>query len=83
MTDPLDVISAVRDSSRAADGHDPLDEAASLRLKHRGLTGLAHWVEGTDGFALLRDGELDLAVAPPARGRGIGGRLADQALAVG
>ena len=54
VTDPLDVISAVRRSSREVDGHDPLDEAASLRLKHHGLTGLDHWVEGTDGFALLR-----------------------------
>jgi mycothiol synthase len=81
VTDPLDVIAAVRSTSREADGHDPLDEAASLRLKNHGLTGLDHWVEGTDGFALLRDGQLDLAVAPTARGRGIGGRLADQALA--
>jgi mycothiol synthase len=83
VTDPLDVISAVRRSSLEADSHDPLDEAASLRLKHHGLTGLDHWVDGSDGFALLRDGQLDLAVAPAARGRGVGGRLADQALASG
>jgi mycothiol synthase len=80
VTAPLDVISVVRRSSREADGHDPLDEAASLSLKHHGLTGVEHWVEGDDGFALRRGSELDLAVAPEARGRGIGGRLAAQAL---
>ncbi|MDQ4055010.1 MAG: mycothiol synthase [Actinomycetota bacterium] len=81
MTDPLDVIASVRQSCREADGNDPLDEAATLRLKHRGLSGTAHWVADTDGFALIRDGQLDLAVAPGSRARGIGGRLAEQALA--
>jgi mycothiol synthase len=80
VTDPLDVITAVRRSSLEADGHDPLDEAASLRLKHHGLADLDHWVEGIDGFALLRDGHLELAVAPHARARGIGGRLVARAL---
>ncbi len=80
MTDPLDVIAAVRGACREADGHDPLDEAATLRLKHHGLDGVAHWVEGTDGFALVRDSELDLAVVPESRAHGIGGRLAENAL---
>lgn len=80
MTDPLDVIAGVRRHCLAADGHDPLDEAAMLLLKHQGLDGLAHWLSGDDGFALLHDGQLELAVAPTARGRGIGARLADEAL---
>jgi mycothiol synthase len=80
VTDPLDVIAAVRRSCLEIDGHDPLDEAAALRLKYQGLAGLDHWVEGADGFAVVRDGQLDLAVAPGARSRGIGGRLAHRAL---
>lgn len=80
MTEPLEVIAAVRHACREADGHDPLDEAATLRLKHHGLTGTASWVAETHGFALLHDGQLDLAVAPDSRSRGIGGRLAEDAL---
>jgi mycothiol synthase len=80
VTDPLDVIAAVRRSCLETDGHDPLDESATLRLKHHGLSGLEHWVAGTDGFALLRDGQLDLAVTPDSRSHGIGGQLAGQAL---
>jgi len=43
--------------------------------------GLALWVADA-GFALLRGGDLDLAVAPEARGHGIGSALAAAALAV-
>src|SRR3546814_8586352 len=53
----------VRRRCAAGDGNDPLDEAATLRLKHDGLTGTDHWVTA-DGFALRRGTELDLAVAP-------------------
>ena len=35
----------------------------------------------TDGFALAHDGAVDLAVAPAARGRGLGGELAAASLA--
>jgi mycothiol synthase len=72
---PLALIADVRRACVATDGVDPLDEAATLRLEHHGLDGIAHRVE-PGGFALLRDGELDLAVAPAARGGGLGGRLA-------
>jgi mycothiol synthase len=77
--DELAAIDAVRRACLAEDGQDPLDEAAALRLKHHGLSAVDHWVEA-DGFALVRDGEVDLAVAPAARGRGVGRRLAAAAL---
>lgn len=79
--DPLTVIEAVRRACRDADGHDPLDEAAALQLKHHGLDDVRAWVAGDDGFALRRGSEVDLAVAPSARGRGLGGGLAADALA--
>lgn len=70
----LDVVTSVREACVAADGQDPLDEHAVLRLKHGGLDGAGLWVED-GGFALVRDGDLTLAVAPEARGAGLGGRL--------
>ena len=75
------VVAAVRASVRDAGENDPLDEAAHLRLKHHGLTGSTLWVADDDGFALAHDGGVDLAVAPPARGRGVGRELAAEALA--
>lgn len=80
MTDPLEVIDSVRRECLETDGNDPLDEAASLRLKYDGVVGLEHWVDGAEGFALLRSSELNLAVRPVARGKGIGRSLAEQAL---
>lgn len=74
-TDALALIEDVRRACRITDGQDPLDETADLRLKHEGLQGIAHWLDD-NGFALHRDGELDLAVRPEARHRGIGSRLA-------
>jgi mycothiol synthase len=50
-----------------------------MALRH-GLGGSALWVDH-DGFALLRGSELDLAVAPEARGHGVGTALAEAALA--
>jgi mycothiol synthase len=78
--DPLAAIAAVRRACLEADGHDPLDEAVHLRLKHHGLDATAAWVED-DGFALRHGGTLDLAVAPAARGAGLGRRLAELATA--
>jgi mycothiol synthase len=71
----LAAIAAVRAACREADGHDPVDEAVHLRLKHHGLDGTAAWVE-RHGFALRHQNAVDLAVAPEARGEGLGGRLA-------
>jgi mycothiol synthase len=51
-----------------------------MSLAHRGLTENAVWL-ADDGFALLRGHDLDLAVAPAARGGGVGGALAEAALA--
>lgn len=81
----LEAIASVRQACREHDGTDPLDEAASLRLARHGLAQWRAWV-GPDGFALRGSapggGErLDLAVAPDSRGRGLGGALADRALA--
>lgn len=81
MPDPLATIEAVRRASREADGQDPLDEAATLRLKHHGLEGTQSWFAGTDGFALRRGDEVDLVVSPAERGHGLGAELAAQALA--
>ena len=70
----LEIVAAVRAACVAHDGQDPLDEKAALGLKHRGLDGAALWVE-TNGFALVREGDLTLAVDPEARRHGVGGRL--------
>jgi len=65
--------------STAADGTSPLDEAALLRLRH-GLDGVTLWRYDDVGFALLRGHDLDLAVAPASRGRGVGAALAQTAM---
>ncbi len=83
----LDLVEAVRRAAERADGHDPLDEAVTLRLKHHGLDGARLWVEGdpaeptTTGFALRRGTELDVVVHPETRGIGVGARLVEQGLA--
>jgi mycothiol synthase len=79
--DALSVIASVSRAAAAADGQEPLDEAAQLHLKHRGLDGSQAWLADDHGFALRRGAELDLVVAPDARGRGLGRDLAAQALA--
>jgi mycothiol synthase len=78
--DPLAVIADVRRACVAADGHDPVDESVHLRLKNHGLTDTSSWVED-EGFALRHQHAMDLAVAPAARGKGLGGRLAALAAA--
>ena len=75
-----DVLSGVRAAVRDAGEQDPLDEAAQLRLKHHGLADSVLWLAGEDGFALAHGGSVDLAVAPAARGRGLGRELAAAAL---
>jgi len=80
-TNVLQTIEAVRRACREADRQDPLDEAASLQLNHRGLADVTTWLSGTDGFALRRGSEVDLAVSPAARGRGVGRGLARDAVA--
>jgi mycothiol synthase len=75
----LEAVDRVVATSTATDGASPLDEAAQLRLRH-GLDGLALWTSD-DAFALLRGTDLDLAVAPGVRGRGVGSALAEAALA--
>ena len=75
-----EVLAAVRSACVAAGEQDPLDEAAQLRVKHHGLAGSTLWLADGDGFALAHDGGVDLAVAPQARGRGLGGELATAAL---
>jgi len=76
-----DAVVAVRAALRDTGEQDPLDEAARLRVKHQGLEGSSLWLAGEDGFALAHDGGVDLAVAPAARGRGLGRELAAEALA--
>jgi mycothiol synthase len=76
-----EVLEAVRAAGRDAGEQDPLDEAAQLRVKHHGLSASILWLAGQDGFALAHDGGVDLAVAPAARGRGLGRELAAAALA--
>ena len=70
----------VVDAATDEDGPAPLDEAALLRLRHRGLVGTALWVAGSDGFAWRHDGALDLVVAPASRGQGLGSALAAAAV---
>lgn len=76
-----EVVERVRAASTEADGQDPLDEAASMRLRDEGLTASRLWLSDDSGFAFLHDGGLDLAVAPTARGRGFGTALAAAAVA--
>lgn len=71
-----DAVGRIRSAAASADGQDPLDEAAALRLANHGLEGSRLWLVADSGFALLYDGGLDLAVAPSTRGCGFGGQLA-------
>ncbi|MEJ7832130.1 MAG: mycothiol synthase [Nocardioides sp.] len=80
MSGALSVIEAVRRACRESDGQDPLDEATALRLANHGVGAFEVWLED-DGFALGHGTAVDLAVAPTARGRGVGGGLAARAFA--
>lgn len=78
--DVLTALERVRAACAAGDGQDPLDEAALLELKHRGLELARLWTYGDSGFALLHNSGIDVAVAPAVRGSGFGAALADAAL---
>jgi mycothiol synthase len=73
------LVDRVVAASAAADGAEPLDEAALLSLAHHGLSRSAVWTSD-DGFALLRGHSLDVAVAPDARRRGQGRSLVEAVL---
>ncbi|MBC7677661.1 MAG: mycothiol synthase [Pseudorhodobacter sp.] len=75
------LVEQILGAAAAADGQDPVDESVRLRLRHHGLRDSTLWLVGEDGFALRHGGDLDLVVAPQARGRGIGATLATAALA--
>ena len=73
------LVDRVVASSATADGAEPLDEAARLSLAHHGLSGSVVWT-ADEGFALLRGHDLDVAVSPATRGRGVGHALVEAAL---
>ena len=84
-------VRRITDAAEAVDGRAALNEAAVLSLRNHGLdTGilfLAQDEQGSaQGFAYLHGlhgpgrPELDLVVAPDARGRGLGTALAEAAL---
>ena len=82
---PAADVRRIADAAAAADGSAPLDEAALLTLRHRGLEGSALWLAGPAdgpamGLAWLHDGALDLVVTPAARGTGLGAALAAAAV---
>lgn len=77
--DPTDdswrgVVESVSRRCEEHDGRVPLNDQAVRDLTRDGLAG-AGLSLADDGFALTRDGELTLAVAPTARGRGLGSAL--------
>ena len=85
QTGPAADVRRIAAAALAADGHDPLDEAARLTLRHRGLAD-GVLLLAPEGFAWLHDrsadgvAQLELVVAPQARGAGVGTALARAAL---
>ena len=75
-----DAFAEVVAAATATDGAEPLNEAALLALRHRGLEGSTLYSAGADGFAWVHGPadapEVDMVVAPAARGRGVGAALA-------
>lgn len=75
-----DTFAAIVAAATAADGAEPLNEAAVLALRHHGLEGSTLLSAGADGFAWVHgspsEPEVDLVVHPDARGRGVGTALA-------
>lgn len=77
------VVQRVAAAATEHDGVEPLNEAALIALRHHGLADGALWLAGAgsdaapEGFAWLHGTEVELVVAPAARGRGVGTALAD------
>ena len=75
-----DAFAAVVAAATEADGAEPLNEAALLALRHQGLEGSTLFTAEAGGFAWVHgsatEPEVDLVVAPAARGRGVGTALA-------
>jgi mycothiol synthase len=89
-TGPAAEVRRIAAAAAASDGREALNEAAVLTLRNRGLGTGVLFVGGADraeGFAYLHGlsgsgrPELDLVVAPEARGKGLGTALAEAALA--
>ncbi len=82
---PAAAVERIRSACADADHHDPLDEAALLRLKHHGLKESHLWMVDDSGFAFSHAvpgaTSIELAVAPSSRVCGFGGALAEAALA--
>ncbi|GAA1915707.1 mycothiol synthase [Nocardioides lentus] len=80
-TDVLVRIGEVAAACEAADGAAPFDEATWRALHDRPAVEVGWWLaEG--GVAVEVDGDLGLAVAPDARGAGLGTGLLEEVLAV-
>ncbi len=79
-------VRRIADAALRHDGRESLNEAAVLTLRNRGLETGMLFLQGEDGFAYVHGlsgggrPELDLVVAPEARGRGAGTALASAAL---
>jgi mycothiol synthase len=79
-------VRRIADDAQQHDGRESLNEAAVLTLRNRGLETGMLFLDGEAGFAYLHGlsgggrPELDLVVAPEARGRGVGTALARAAL---
>nr|WP_246280295.1 mycothiol synthase [Nocardioides daedukensis] len=72
-------VEQIASDCQTVDGVNPLDEAAQLRLRHHGLSGSRLWLH-ENGFALLHEGDVVLAVSYWKRGEGIGSLLAAEAV---
>jgi mycothiol synthase len=79
-------VRRIADAALRHDGRESLNEAAVLTLRNRGLETGMLFLDGDAGFGYVHGlygggrPELDLVVAPDARGRGVGTALARAAL---